>query len=175
MFYPLGINALEILKHIKVFVFDVDGVLTNGDILVTEEGELLRSMNVKDGYAMHRAIKEGYKIGVITAGKSLGVVKRLEILGVHDIFHGVTDKVEVYKRYIQSHNIDQSTVLYMGDDLPDFKVMQLVGLPTCPSDAAPEIMEISRYISPFSGGKGCVRDVIEKVMRLHGKWSKPLF
>ncbi len=172
MYYPLGINPLGILQHIRVFVFDVDGVLTNGDLLVSEEGQLLRTMNIRDGYALKRAVEEGYKVCIITGGHSQGVVKRLEGLAVHDIFLGVGDKVAVLRKYIQSHDLDPSTVLYMGDDLPDFKAMQLVGLPACPVDAAPEIIGISRYVSPLEGGKGCARDVIEKVMRIHGTWLK---
>lgn len=163
-------NHLEHFHDITTFIFDVDGVLTDGNVLALEDGTLLRQMNIRDGYALKQAVKEGYNVCIITGGISEGVKKRLERLGVEDIFTGVEDKLKVFTRYIREKEIDQATVLYMGDDLPDYAVMRLVGIPACPRDAAHEMFEVAQYVSPYDGGKGCVRDVIEKVLRLNGQW-----
>jgi 3-deoxy-D-manno-octulosonate 8-phosphate phosphatase (KDO 8-P phosphatase) len=165
-------NQLEKFREIKTFIFDVDGVLTNNEILILEGGELLRKMNIRDGYALKRAVQQGYNVCVITGGKSEGVRKRLNGLGVTDVFMGrSTDKVEAFEAYVYEKDLDPQEVLYMGDDLPDYAVMRKVGLPACPRDAAPEIIEIAEYVSSFEGGAGCAREVIEKVLRLHEKWS----
>jgi len=165
-------NQLEKFRDIKTFIFDVDGVLTNNEILILEGGELLRKMNIRDGYALKRAVQQGYNVCVITGGKSEGVRKRLNGLGVTDVFMGrSTDKVEAFEEYMYEKDLDSQEILYMGDDLPDYAVMRKVGLPACPRDAAPEIIEISEYVSAFNGGAGCARDVIEKVLRLHEKWT----
>lgn len=158
------------MNDINTFVFDVDGVLTDGTIQVTQSGELLRTMNIRDGYALKTAIEKGYNVCVISGGSNEGVRTRLKNLGVFDIHLGVADKVAVYEEYLQVNNIKPHQVLYMGDDLPDYWVMQKVGLPTCPQDAVPEIKHLSRYISHIKGGKGAVRDVIEQVMKVQGKW-----
>lgn len=163
-------NFLEKLRDIDTFVLDVDGVLTNSKLLITESGELLRSMHTRDGYAMKRAVEAGYKVVIITGGKSRGVTTRLSNLGITNIYSGISEKKAVLKQYLKESNTDPETVLYMGDDLPDYHAMRICGLPTCPHDAAHEIVELSRYVSPISGGEGCVRDVIEKVMRLHNRW-----
>lgn len=163
-------NHLEKFRDIKTFIFDVDGVLTDGNLMVLENGSLLRQMNIRDGYAIRRAIGAGYKVCIITGGKSLGVESRLSNLGVEDIFSGVQDKIPVYETLVEKYQLDESAILYMGDDLPDYKVMRKVGLPCCPSDAAPEIIDVSQYVSSKQGGKGCVRDVIEKVLRLNYLW-----
>ncbi len=163
-------NILSRFKDIHTFIFDVDGVLTNGDLLITEKGELLRKMSVRDGYALRVAVEEGYRVFILTAGKSAGVVARLRDLGIRDIVYGVTNKLQAYEEFLDAYELDESGILYMGDDLPDFEVMRRVGLPTCPNDAVPEIREISHYISPLKGGEGCARDVIEKVMKLNGVW-----
>lgn len=164
-------NQLEKFGEITTFIFDVDGVLTNNDILILEGGELLRKMNIRDGYALKRAVEQGYHVCIITGGKSEGVRKRLAGLGITEIFMGrSSDKEDAFEEYIAEYDIDPQSVLYMGDDLPDYPVMRKVGLPTCPRNAASEIIEISEYISPYNGGEGCVRDVIEKVLRLHEKW-----
>jgi 3-deoxy-D-manno-octulosonate 8-phosphate phosphatase (KDO 8-P phosphatase) len=164
-------NYLEQFKEVKTFIFDVDGVLTNSQVLVTESGEQLRTMNIKDGYAIKKAVRAGYRVCIITGGSSEGVVKRLEGLEVKDIFWGVKDKIEVFLSYVRSNQVETSTILYMGDDLPDYQVMRLVGLPTCPADAAQEILEVSQYVSPKNGGQGAVRDVIEKVLKLNNQWE----
>ncbi len=164
-------NQLEQFQGIHTFIFDVDGVLTNNEVLVTEDGQLLRRMNVRDGLAIKLAIQAGYRVCIITGGKSEGVRKRLEGLGVQDIYLNQQDKLDAYHEYIAAHELDQEGILYMGDDMPDYPVMRRVGLPTCPRNACREILEIATYISPQNGGEGCVRDVIEKVMRLHDKWQ----
>jgi len=165
-------NELENFGAITTFVFDVDGVLTNSQLLVLENGKLLRHMNVRDGYAIKRAISMGYKVAIITGGKSQGVVTRLRNLGVVDIYYGISDKVEAYREfmYLYDDEIDYENVLYMGDDVPDYEVMRLVGMPACPNDACPEILSIAKYVSHANGGQGAVRDVIERVLRLKGHW-----
>jgi len=163
-------NYKEYLNHINTFIFDVDGVLTDGTIQISTEGELLRSMNIKDGYALKTAVKEGFTVCIISGGKNEGVRKRLRDLGITDIYLGVQDKVEVLDEFIDIYNLNKDNVLYMGDDIPDLHVMKLIGMPCCPQDAAPEVKEISRYVSHKKGGKGCVRDVIEQVLKVQGKW-----
>lgn len=163
-------NYKEYLNHINTFIFDVDGVLTDGTIQISTEGELFRSMNIKDGYALKTAVKEGFTVCIISGGKNEGVRKRLRDLGITDIYLGVQDKVEVLDEFIDIYNLNKDNVLYMGDDIPDLHVMKLIGMPCCPQDAAPEVKEISRYVSHKKGGKGCVRDVIEQVLKVQGKW-----
>lgn len=160
----------ELMNDITTFVFDVDGVLTDSSVVVTTEGEILRTMNIRDGYAMKAAVENGYNVCVISGGSNEGVRVRLRNLGITDIHLGTPDKVETFKEYIELYNIKPEQVLYMGDDIPDYHVMKLVGLPTCPQDACPEIKTISKYISHKNGGKAAARDVIEQVMKVHGKW-----
>lgn len=164
------LNPLEYFNTIKTFIFDVDGVMTDGKLLVTEGGEFLRTFHSRDGYAMRRAIEEGYNVCIITGGRGRSIESRLEKLGVKTFFTGADNKLPVYRRYCDTFNINTATVLYMGDDLNDYEVMQHVGLPCCPADACPEIMQLSHYVSPIKGGDGCVREVIEKVMKLQGTW-----
>jgi 3-deoxy-D-manno-octulosonate 8-phosphate phosphatase (KDO 8-P phosphatase) len=161
----------EIMNEITTFIFDVDGVLTDSSVFVTNEGEILRTMNIRDGYALKAAVESGYNVCIISGGSNEGVRVRLRNLGITDIHLGSPDKVETYKEYIEQYNIKSEQVLYMGDDIPDFHVMKLVGLPTCPQDASPEIKGISNYISHKNGGKGAVREVIEQVMKVQGKWN----
>lgn len=163
-------NVLASFKQIKVFVFDIDGVLTNGQILVLPNGVMARSMNVKDGYALQLAIKKGYKVVIISGGFSQEILERFELLGVKDVFLKVSDKVKVLTDYMHHHNLNFEHTLFMGDDLPDFDAMKLTALPCCPNDAVQEIKNISSYTSPLKGGDGCVRDVIEKVMKLQNTW-----
>ena len=162
---------LEKLKSVKAFIFDVDGVLTDGTVHVTEAGEQLRQFNIKDGYALQLAVKRGFKIAVITGGRSAGVMLRLKGLGITDVFMPVDSKVEVYNQFVADNELTANDILYMGDDIPDLPVMKLVGLPVCPQDAVEEIKAISAYISPINGGKGCVRDIIEKVLKIQSKWT----
>lgn len=161
----------EIMNDITTFIFDVDGVLTDGSVFVTNEGEMLRTMNIRDGFALKAAVESGYKVCIISGGSNEGVRIRLKNLGINDIHLGSPDKVKTFKEYIKLNTIHAEQVLYMGDDIPDYQVMQLVGLPSCPQDACPEIKTVSRYISHVNGGKGAVRDVIEQVMRVQGKWN----
>ena len=160
----------EIMNDITTFIFDVDGVLTDSSVHVTPTGEMLRIMNIRDGFAMKAAIESGYNVCIISGGNNEGVRIRLKNLGITDIHLATPDKVATFKEYIELYNIKPEQVLYMGDDIPDFHVMQLVGLATCPQDASPEIKTISKYISHKNGGKGAVREVIEQVMKVQGKW-----
>ncbi|HSD08970.1 HAD-IIIA family hydrolase [Flavobacterium sp.] len=160
----------EIMNDITTFIFDVDGVLTDGSVFVSNEGEMLRTMNIRDGYAMKAAIESGYNVCIISGGSNEGVRVRLKNLGITDIHLGTPDKVKTFKEYTAVNGIKSEQVLYMGDDIPDYHVMKLVGLPTCPQDSSPEIKTISKYISHVKGGKGAVRDVIEQVMKVQGKW-----
>lgn len=164
-------NHLERFRDIKTFIFDVDGVLTDNQVLVLEDGQLLRKMSIRDGYAIRRAVDAGYRVCIITGGRSEGVRMRLQTLGVTDIYTDYQDKAEAYAEIVENYSLNEDNILYMGDDLPDYPVMRKVGLPTCPANAAPELMEIAKYVSPYRGGEGCARDVIEKVMRLQGSWS----
>ena len=158
------------MNDINTFIFDVDGVLTDGSVFVTNEGEILRTMNIRDGYALKAAVESGFNVCIISGGSNEGVRVRLRNLGITDIHLGTPDKVATFKEYTELYNIKPENVLYMGDDIPDYHVMQLVGLPTCPQDASPEIKAISGYISHKNGGKGAVREVIEQVMKVQGKW-----
>ncbi|NER11469.1 3-deoxy-D-manno-octulosonate 8-phosphate phosphatase (KDO 8-P phosphatase) [Muriicola jejuensis] len=158
------------LKNITTFIFDVDGVLTDGLVLVTSEGELLRKMNVQDGYSIKTAIQKGYRICIISGGTNEGVTKRLKGLGVEDVYLGTHNKAEILARYMDQHTIDPEEVLYMGDDIPDIPAMQKAGLPCAPQNATPEVKAISKYISHKKGGEGCVRDVIEQVLKVRGDW-----
>lgn len=160
------------MNDITTFIFDVDGVLTDSSVHITSTGEMLRIMNIRDGYAMKAAAESGYNVCIISGGSNEGVRVRLRNLGLTDIYLAAPDKVETFKEYTDVYGIQPEQVLYMGDDIPDYHVMQLVGLPTCPQDASPEIKEISAYISHKNGGTGCVRDVIEQVMKVQGKWME---
>lgn len=164
-------NILELFESIKVFIFDIDGVLTDGMLHVQEDGELLRRMNIKDGYALQLAVKKGYKVVVISGGKTNAAKNRLNKLGVTDVFVAVEDKVSLLKSLMEQGGYKENEMLYMGDDMPDKKAMMICGLRTCPADAVSEIKEISHYISHLNGGSGCARDVIEKVMKMKGDWE----
>lgn len=160
----------EIMNDITTFIFDVDGVLTDGKVHVTNTGDLLRIMSIKDGYAIKAALENGYRVCIISGGSNEGVKTRLSNLGVKDIYLGVSNKVEIFKKYCTEHNLQPEEILYMGDDIPDYHVMQKVALPTAPQDASPEIKRIARYISHKNGGEGAVREVIEQVMKTQEKW-----
>ncbi|PQV50292.1 3-deoxy-D-manno-octulosonate 8-phosphate phosphatase (KDO 8-P phosphatase) [Jejuia pallidilutea] len=161
----------EYLNQITTFIFDVDGVLTDGTVHITASGDMLRSMSIKDGYAIKTAIDKGYNVCIISGGSNEGVRIRLEGLGVKDIYLGAHNKIEQLDHYFSKKNITSENALYMGDDIPDFPVMKGIGLPCCPQDAVPEIKAISKYVSHKKGGKGAVRDVIEQVLKVQGKWS----
>jgi 3-deoxy-D-manno-octulosonate 8-phosphate phosphatase (KDO 8-P phosphatase) len=161
---------LQRLKEVTTFIFDVDGVLTDGSILASESGEFLRSFNIKDGYALQLAVKKGYLVCIISGGKGAAMQKRFEGLKLQEVFLDVSEKVKVYETLVSKYKLERKQVLYMGDDVPDLKIMALVGVPTCPADAVPDVKAISSYISPFDGGKTAVRDIIEKVLRVQGTW-----
>ncbi|WMJ71700.1 HAD hydrolase family protein [Cytophagaceae bacterium ABcell3] len=158
-------------SKISTFILDVDGVLTDGSVVSYANGEHARRFYIKDGYALEKAVQNGYNIIIITGGFEEGVKNRLTFLGIRDIFMGVKDKIKVFNEYIKGKKIDNESILYMGDDIPDYKMLKLAGLPTCPNDAAEDIKPICSYISPKDGGRGAVRDVIEKVMKAQGKWT----
>ena len=164
-------NFKERLKDIKAFVCDVDGVFSDNIILNTD-GELMRHMNVKDGFAVKTAVEKGFITGIITGGSSESVRKRFNRLGVTDIYLSSHDKLSDFEDFYFKYNLKLEEILYMGDDIPDFEVLSKVGLATCPADAVEEIQNISHYISDKSAGTGCVRDVIEQVLRAQGKWFK---
>jgi 3-deoxy-D-manno-octulosonate 8-phosphate phosphatase (KDO 8-P phosphatase) len=159
----------EKLPFIKTFIFDVDGVLTTGEVLLND-GKVIRTMHSKDGYAIQYAVKMGYRILIITGGNSVDVKERLLGLGIEEVFLSSHDKVAVYESCKSKYAFTDEEVLYMGDDIPDYKVMQMVGVSTCPQDSAVEIKSIVDYQSPIFGGKGCVRDVIEQTLRSQNNW-----
>lgn len=164
-------DLLEKFKRIKTFVFDVDGVLTDGTLFVFPEGQFVRRMNIKDGYALQLAVKKGYRVIVISGGQSDAVSDRLHKLGVHDVYMQVHNKKNKLLEYVRSHNLHWEDILFMGDDIPDYEVMQQVGMPCAPADAALEIKSIARYIATLPGGQGCAREVIEKVLKLNDHWD----
>ena len=163
-------NVLELFKKITTFIFDVDGVLTDGTVLVLDNGLQARRMHIKDGFALQMAIKNNYRVLIVSGSNSPQVVNRLEKLGITEVHMSVQNKREFIVDYIQRNNLGEDQVLYMADDLPDLPVMAVVGLPCCPADAVSEIKQAVKYISPLPGGYACVRDVIEKVLRLNDHW-----
>lgn len=165
---------LDQFGPIKAFVFDVDGVLTNGQVVLLPDGQQMRQMNSKDGYALQLAIKKGYFVGIITGGKSIQVKERLNSLGITDIYLGVSHKGDALEDFRHTYNLRFDQIMYMGDDIPDLSALTLVGLPCCPSNAAPELMSVCSYISSVPGGEGCARDIIEKVIRSHDNWYNPM-
>ncbi len=164
-------NILEKFNKIKTFVFDVDGVMTDGSVLVQGGREYFRTLNTKDGYALQLAVKSGFNVAVITGGYMPAVVERMAFLGIKNVYQAVKDKVTCFETLCREYAINPGQTLYMGDDIPDYGVMKMVELAACPADAVPEILEVSHYISPLSGGRGCVRDVVEKVLKMNGCWE----
>jgi len=164
-------NVLEHFQDINTFVFDVDGVLTDGGVLLLDNGLQARRMNIKDGLALQMASKNGYRVVIISGGSSEPVIHRLQYLGLTEIYLGLKDKLKFLQAYVDQNDLNWKRILFMGDDLPDIPVLENVGLPCCPSDAAIEVKKVSKYISPVTGGEGCVRDVIEKVLKLNDHWK----
>jgi len=160
----------ERLSKINTFVFDVDGVLTDGNVILDSSGELVRTMHTKDGFALQHAVKKGFHIVIITGGNSEMVKLRLQGLGINHIFLGAHHKLPILENHLKENNINHNEVLYMGDDLPDIPCLKVVGISTCPRDSAVEVRENCDYISHIDGGKGCVRDVLEQTMRSQNKW-----
>jgi len=164
------INYKPLLKNISTFIFDYDGVLTDGSVITMDDGEAYRVTNVKDGYALQLAVKKGYRVAVISGAKADCMLHRLKALQIKDVFLGIENKMEVFNNYLTDNNLKASQVLFMGDDVPDYEIMLKAGISTCPADAAEEIRKVASYISHAPGGKGCVRDVIEQVLKIQGKW-----
>ena len=158
------------LKKIKAFVFDVDGVLSSAKVFIISDGELMRSSNVKDGYAIQLALKKGFEIGIITGGFSNDVAMRFQKLGIKYIYSCSIRKLADYKDFLKRTRLKDKQIMYCGDDMPDYEVMQKVGLPVAPADAAPEIRKIAKYVSPHNGGDGVARDIIEQTLKVHGLW-----
>ena len=163
-------NYKALLSHVDTFIFDVDGVMTDGIVLLTPDGQMLRSMNVKDGYALQLAVKKGYRIIIITGGNSEAVRQRFEGLGIKEVYLSIGNKLELFHEIVKRDGLKMENILYMGDDIPDYEIMSEVGVAACPANAAEEIKHISKYISPLDGGRGCARDVLEQVMKVQNKW-----
>lgn len=162
----------ELLADITTLLFDVDGVLTNGIVTVYPDGQLLRQMNTKDGYALKRAVDAGLNVCIISGGRNKGVKKRLQDLGVQDIYLGASNKIVQYNELKEKYKFSPKNVLYMGDDIPDLEVMKQVGLPCCPNDATQEVQNEAMYISNKKGGEGAVRDIVEQILKVKGKWNE---
>jgi 3-deoxy-D-manno-octulosonate 8-phosphate phosphatase (KDO 8-P phosphatase) len=163
-------DLLDQFKRIKTFVFDVDGVLTDCTVLLLENGLQARRMSIRDGLALQLALRNGYRVLIVSGAHSEPVVARMHYLGITEVHTAVKDKKGFLEAYCREQGIDREEVLFMGDDLPDLPVLGIVGISACPADAAVEVREACSYRSPVAGGEGCVRDVIEKVLRLNGHW-----
>jgi 3-deoxy-D-manno-octulosonate 8-phosphate phosphatase (KDO 8-P phosphatase) len=160
-----------LFQQITHFIFDIDGVLTDGTVLVLENGVQARLMNVKDGYALQLAVKKGYVVMIVSGAAASPAIERLNKLGITNVNVAVTDKGQFVSEFIESNGITKENILFMGDDMPDLPVMSLVGIPSCPADAIEELKEAAAYVAVASGGKGCVREVIEKVLKARGDWD----
>lgn len=164
-------NVLEKFSQVTTFVFDVDGVLTDGTVLLLDNGLQARKMHIKDGLALQMALKAGFKVVIVSGSYSEPVVKRMHYLGITEVYCAVKNKKEFLEEYLQKQNTDWKNILFMGDDLPDIATIKSAGVGCCPADAVTEVKNASSYISPVSGGYGCVRDVIEKVLKLNNAWN----
>ncbi|MBR5853872.1 MAG: HAD hydrolase family protein [Alistipes sp.] len=167
-------NFKEDIARVEAFVFDVDGVMTDGGIIPTPEGDFIRRYNAKDGYAIAYALREGFKVCVISGGRGKMLENRLTMLGVTKMYLNCMNKVEALEEFLAENDLDRQSVIYMGDDIPDLECMMRVGIPVCPADAAMEVVEASRYVSEYNGGHGAVRDIVEQVLRAKGCWAKNL-
>ena len=163
-------NFKEDLAKVKAFVFDIDGVLSLQTISLNAFGVPNRTVNLRDGYAVQLAVKKGYFVAIISGSNSIEYMRRLKQLGVKDVYLNSRSKLEHFKAFLRKHDLDKNDVLFMGDDIPDYEVMKVAGVPVCPADADSEIKQVALYVSDKRGGEGCVRDVIEQVLRLHNKW-----
>ena len=160
----------EMLAKVTTFIFDYDGVMTDGTVYMDSNGDPLRTSNVKDGYALQLAGKLGYHIAVISGAVVTNITRRLNMLGVNDVFTGVPDKTTKLEEYMAENHLSAEQIAFMGDDIPDLRVMQRVGVAACPADAADEVKQISHFVSQRPGGSGCVRDLIEQTLKVQGKW-----
>lgn len=165
-------NFKEDIAKIEAMIFDVDGVMTDGRIIPTAEGDFIRCYNCKDGYALAYAIRHGYRVCIITGGYGAILERRLRMLGVQEYYIDCMDKISTLRAYMKRHGLAPEQVLYMGDDIPDLECMRAVGMPVCPANSASEVLEISRYVSEYEGGHGAVRDIVEQVLRAKGDWAK---
>ena len=165
-------NFKEDIARIEAMIFDVDGVMTDGRIIPTAEGDFIRCYNCKDGYALAYAIRHGYRVCVITGGYGKILERRLRMLGMQDFYIDCMDKISTLREYMKKYNLNPENVLYMGDDIPDLECMREVGMPVCPADAASDVIAASRYVSEFDGGRGAVRDIVEQVLRAKDDWAK---
>lgn len=163
-------NYKDKLHEIKAFVFDFDGVMTDGSVWTYGDRETVRAGNSKDGYAIHYSTRQGYRIAIISGATTQSIDNRMEALGVSDIYTGCSNKLQVFQQFLDRYNLHPAQVVCMGDDIPDYEMMRHAGVAACPADAATEILQIADYISPFPGGRGCVRDIIEQTLRLQGTW-----
>lgn len=166
-------SYLDLFAPIRAFVFDVDGVLTNGQVILLPDGQQMRHMHTKDGYAIQLAVKKGYHVAIISGGNSVQVKERLNALGVTDTYLGIRHKDEALDEFRHNHGLALNEIMYMGDDIPDLCALRLVGLPCCPADASTEVKELAKFISKLNGGEGCARDITERIMRSHGRWFDP--
>ena len=165
-------NFKEDIARTEAFIFDVDGVMTDGGIIPTLDGDFIRRYNAKDGYALGYAVKMGYKVCIITGGRGKTLENRLRMLGINRYYTDCMDKITAMREYFADEGIDPAHAIYMGDDIPDLECMREVGIPVCPADAAAEVSEAARYVSEFRGGEGAVRDIVEQVLRARGDWAK---
>ena len=165
-------NFKEDIARTEAFIFDVDGVMTDGGIIPTLDGDFIRRYNAKDGYALGYAVKMGYKVCIITGGRGKTLENRLRMLGINRYYTDCMDKITAMREYFADEGIDPAHAIYMGDDIPDLECMREVGIPVCPADPAAEVIEASRYVSEFRGGEGAVRDIVEQVLRARGDWAK---
>jgi 3-deoxy-D-manno-octulosonate 8-phosphate phosphatase (KDO 8-P phosphatase) len=164
-------NFKEDIARVKAFVFDVDGVFTDGSITPTADGDFIRTYYAQDGYAVAYAVQQGYRICIISGGRGALLARRFEMLHVEDTYFNCADKEQALAEFLAKYDLDAADVIYMGDDIPDLGVMRKVGIPVCPADACSEVVEASRYVSEFKGGRGAVRDIIEQVLRSQEKWA----
>ncbi len=165
-------NFKEDIARVKAFVFDVDGVMTDGGIIPTPDGDFIRRYHAKDGYAVAYAIRLGYKVCIISGGRGEMLRRRLEMLGVSQMYLNCMNKIAAIDEFIADNGLDAADVIYMGDDIPDLDCMRRVGIPVCPADACSEVIEASRYVSEYDGGHGAVRDIVEQVLRAQGVWAR---
>lgn len=165
-------NFKEDIARTEAFIFDVDGVMTDGGIIPTVDGDFIRRYDAKDGYALAYAARMGYKICIITGGRGRTLENRLRMLGLKRTYLDCMNKIDAMKEFFREEGIDPANAVYMGDDIPDLECMQCVGIPVCPADASSEVIEASRYVSEFPGGRGAVRDIVEQVLRARGDWAK---
>ena len=165
-------NFKEDIARVEAFVFDVDGVMTDGGIIPTPDGDFIRRYYAKDGYAIAYAIREGYKICIISGGRGDMLRRRLEMLGIEHMYLNCMDKIAAINEFIAKYGLNAENVIYMGDDIPDLECMRIVGIPVCPADACMEVIEASRYVSEFDGGRGAVRGIVEQVLRAQQRWAK---